>query len=1429
MSVRFRNSVRLATATNSVILANQDRATVAFLLQINGTISNASYTGAYFLLKTSLNGVYVRPLSVDDTEQSMRVQIGWRVTNEDGLSYTATMYPNVVYGVVMTYDKDVSGDQAVWINGIKYAIAPIRNLPLDDEAAAFEMGLVSGSGPYTRDFNLGRVMVWNGFVAQSSDIENIISGVSDPTNLGLSATWRDMWTLDGPPATTPTGGDTALNGVITNDYPVTPTIGVVSGSSLTYENPLVYVPQTTYGAPIVLTSGKSIKVEPKTPAGVALKVAALGATMPTARINGGSPFTMEYKYADQHTAVIYYFPDGKQAGPNDTVTFSAVSGFISTPLGTAPGCTDMACVNKAGGPVYVGEPHNLVTGFNYDYPGCAYYGPSNGPRNWWPRLQLDTTKETPSTIRDDGTLKVGRVNIWLSTTASTTGVDGDYLGFPMPFGKWVLSYVPLDAGRETNISITTDTPGCANELMDYRNDGVNPGDRVTKVFEIVPNVEYPNSLVGSMNDSQTTVPMENTTSISGTAMDGRAVSWLKIDNEYMRVTAVNTTTKVATVVRGQFNSTPTSHANGTAFISSFYVQNPGLKINITGPSNVPNYAPDVVVYSPPDWTPPDPPAPVTDLDTSFLYRTGAGKAHADSMVNAGVCRYMGSTGAFTQMAEPEQMRRSTDQFWGYDQKFVSDFRITDLKPFDPIETPYAYSHQANFPGSETYSATLSAPINTTPASETPGSRTVETITISDAATAPVFAGSRLFIGSEQMRVVSATGTSVQVVRGTMGTSTSTHAAGPITVGWRVPITSTDQYEKISTVAIDLTTDVPHRLRNGMWGSDPASLDLNPLARMTVTLTEDLNAGSTTASISTSPGNWHYIRNGLYVQFESDVMRLLDADSVAGTITFEQSPKSAHAAGTVGNTFCTGAFCHAKEDPTLFAWSPNQPAGFFPIVTGPNRLLVGAYINTPSNIMVVDSDQQWDQTPLGSGTSDASQLHYRYPISIYPFDYCARQSALSPGCYHWVNIPVLASDDMVRDIAIQVYSNLPNGAGHKVIVEHGNELWHPLFPFLHLNPWISSLAGFGGGWGDQRYDWAVFRSKQETDIFNSVRVEMGHDATALHCLASQTGAIDRQILRGELLGIYCDVASTAPYSTPPYNTAIKDAFNAADDEQAMDLWTFDQSHNAASGAMYKVLVDSKKLNQYRNRTGREILDIKYEGGTSSMLPIPPNGTNDTSIYPHGVERNLDLNYNPQTRHAITDMLYMAQQRGVNGLCFFEYAHWPHGIDVGTGKYFEMWGFVHYQGQPAGKGDGTDGKSNNLLCRMQPGLPGTKAPLTNYGANNVAVKLQAVLDWNYAHNNPEPPEHNPLPRGIYAPIVRRRRFRPPSIYRIPKEHAVIPPPVITRPRSYPITPRPHRRPTRPTMFRIAQEHIQPQPPAPPNTNAGRRVIVFRNIVS
>ena len=185
------------------------------------------------------------------------------------------------------------------------------------------------------------------------------------------------------------------------------------------------------------------------------------------------------------------------------------------------------------------------------------------------------------------------------------------------------------------------------------------------------------------------------------------------------------------------------------------------------------------------------------LSQTFLERTAGG---------LGSARYTDVVLGFggSSCCEPEHLMPESKFSWlGY----VSNWRVgyVQARPWTREQSPYCYSPLFGDP----FPATLGQAM----AVASPGA--VETIQVPDAETAPVFEGLVLRIGDERLRVLSVSGTSVRVERGSESTAPAAHDPGPIAVCNRFPLKSLDSFVKEDTQITELVTKEPHRLRTGM--------------------------------------------------------------------------------------------------------------------------------------------------------------------------------------------------------------------------------------------------------------------------------------------------------------------------------------------------------------------------------------------------------------------------------------------------------------------------------------------------------------------------------------------------------------------------------------------------------------------------------------
>jgi hypothetical protein len=157
---------------------------------------------------------------------------------------------------------------------------------------------------------------------------------------------------------------------------------------------------------------------------------------------------------------------------------------------------------------------------------------------------------------------------------------------------------------------------------------------------------------------------------------------------------------------------------------------------------------------------------------------------------------------------PELLMTKADMGWGELAARVVQYGFTSLGPVDPAATPWMYSPFYR-KDNERYTATLADPITTTPAVGTN-----ETYTFPDADTAPLMAGLEVTVDSEVMRILTVSGSSVKLYRGSNGTTPATHAAGEVKVSGRRPIQISANGTSSDAHTYQLTTSVPHGQTTG---------------------------------------------------------------------------------------------------------------------------------------------------------------------------------------------------------------------------------------------------------------------------------------------------------------------------------------------------------------------------------------------------------------------------------------------------------------------------------------------------------------------------------------------------------------------------------------------------------------------------------------
>ncbi len=593
--------------------------------------------------------------------------------------------------------------------------------------------------------------------------------------------------------------------------------------------------------------------------------------------------------------------------------------------------------------------------------------------------------------------------------------------------------------------------------------------------------------------------------------------------------------------------------------------------------------------------------------------------------NVGSLRWEDSTigGNPFSFPYPESLRSLTDESWSDVSFTQTKIGYSQVGPVNTTATPYIYSQFLGKPGAlgETFAATLSSPITTTPPSGTK-----ETYTFSDAATAPLMAGLELQIDSEVMRVVSVSGTSVVVNRGSNNTTPAAHSAGTVTVFGRTAITRVlnSSGSIANGLSWQLTTSVPHGVLTGTT---------------------------------------------------------MECDGSYPTLTFSDG-ETVNLSGFARQAYATG---------------PNT--AFMVIgATGSGGVLTSSTTLDPATHF-------WDR---------------RWPAAAtMPHEACAVITGKFPNANLHVNIWPDACDDLVYEIARRVLANFPSG--RKVYVEYNNEPWNWAFGgFYYHTAVMGGLVLPSKPYNLAHY---AFRAFQVHDIFRAVFAAADRGGEIMGILNCQMGNSDAQshLNYAITLNKPVDAIAIAPYVSTEDTAYNNGLLSTLDDEQAISMFVHDLWYNPNTYNAYAA-TDKGYIKAYNTSTGRNCILLGYEGGIEFVLP---NNTSITRREP----RNHDCVTNPNWYNAEQDFYAWLQMQG------FDHLH-VYALAMFWGP--QAWGMYHGILQDHGRGDGSDGKLNNLLCRANPTATHYKGASVNQDMNTVSVRGQAFIDWLAdVANGPTPP--------------------------------------------------------------------------------------------
>jgi len=326
----------------------------------------------------------------------------------------------------------------------------------------------------------------------------------------------------------------------------------------------------------------------------------------------------------------------------------------------------------------------------------------------------------------------------------------------------------------------------------------------------------------------------------------------------------------------------------------------------------------------------------------------------------------------------------------------------------------------------------------------------------------------------------------------------------------------------------------------------------------------------------------------------------------------------------------------------------------------------------------------------------------------------------PNCFFC--LPNTGTDDFFYWIAEQIRDNLE--PGRKAYIEIGNEQWNGGYSEQFSFHFTSATSLWPG-----ETLWACYveRYKRAREIFEEV---WGPERSAdlRFFINQQTVFVRQEVLNyaaAQDPPIKIDAVGTAPYHDAGGNYMSAEtvaAWATLEPDEIIDLWIHNLWHPVGNyGPKYAAQKWLEHMATYTAATGFPLELITYEGGFNNFL---------TSSIANYKEKEHDIWYHPNMYICIQDMIANLQEGGYTIFNWFG----------SFGAWFaarNWWQLYQYHYHEAGRGDGSDGKANNLLCLARPGQVNTKLPTTNQDYENVCVVAGAWLAWNAEEEPEEPP--------------------------------------------------------------------------------------------
>lgn len=703
-----------------------------------------------------------------------------------------------------------------------------------------------------------------------------------------------------------------------------------------------------------------------------------------------------------------------------------------------------------------------------------------------------------------------------------------------------------------------------------------------------------------------------------------------------------------------------------------------------------------VVYGPGDFVPGTP----TVLDRSDPMAV-AGSLRERFANGVGVLRWIDvlfNYGAQSSATQPEHIFRASDWSWGlWNGKFAGGSYFTQARPWDPATTRYIYGTLFGSP----YSATLATPIDAV----------ATVLNISDAATAPLLVGLRLKLGTELVRILSISGTSVTVERGACNTTPASHSAGTIEVQYRWD-TGVGGANVPGGQVIELVSATPHGMDAGQtpqaignWPAMTFADGSHPPTGASQALTNYkfpmFPTGPNTVMLYIGKAPPRTTLNGVMALDSTCRLYIKWPDSPAAPIEF-----AAHAAATFPGCALHFSLPHACTD--SLAW-----LGW--------RLVRDNY--PPDRPVYFEcSDEPWNQAFTQAAVFSVVSS-WLYPATHYGWEWYLQRvgDLVAIGRAVWTAAG--------RDPALirgMLNSQIGDAGGVAAKLEFAKTTLNKpidlvaIATYLTMDTSTPSQVFIWNSDDEQALDWAMADFRTNPNGYTAICANMNAVINSYNTA------------HGEDCGLYGyegGMYRACPPLTPTITAGI-------DDTQV----TVPVSSAAGLVRFCPLLIGSEWVTVMS--VAGNVLTVT-RGAYGSTAAAHANGTTTRTAY---VERSHDMMYNPCAYFWEQEHYSLLQEAGF-------VAHNTYAIFIGSAEAGTYYGAYHIQTQQFGYGNGLDGKLDNRLTLACPGKANSKGPLVDQDAHTVSVRGQAFLDWMSGSVVIPPIDPTPAPKRRFTPRQKR----------------------------------------------------------------------------